>query len=135
MNDPRANSYLKQRYQLSGRPVTRDDVRLYEAIIGRRSNVKAGGPGSRSEALRTSTTRVWPVDMADITHRLREMCDFGLAQGVNRQHMAQWLRQMSDEAFRRLEEAQARIAATRRQYGKSRITIHTESSRPGSPIS
>ena len=121
MNDPQFRPFTKRQYRKGARPVTREDVRVYEAIVGRRSNISAGGPGSRSQAIHTFVIRAWPADMSQVSRRLREMCQLGIAHGVKKPQMAQWLRQMSDEAFKRLDEAHQRLASTRAAVISKRV--------------
>ena len=43
-------------------------------------------------------------DVSQVTLRLREIWETGIANGLKRQQISDWVRHVSDEAFKRLEE-------------------------------
>jgi hypothetical protein len=65
--------------------------------------------------------RVLAPDVAQLSLRLREMCEMGIANGVKRPQMADWLRHVSDEAFKRLDQAQARLSQSRSIVTRRRV--------------
>lgn len=110
----------------SRRPVTQDDLVIYEAIIGKLAKMRRAANGEdpephQSARLYSVAEQAWSADLARVTDKLREICEAGLAGGIRTPHLVDWIRQMSNEAFNRLEEAQARLAAARNQGLRRRV--------------
>lgn len=106
------------------RRATTQDVLVYEAIVGQWGKGASAGlrvADESVEPVQAAARRAWPADVAQVSERVRQIFEMGIANGVKKPEMAQWLRHMSGEAFRRLEEAQARLSTARRSINARRV--------------
>ncbi|HWE01416.1 MAG TPA: hypothetical protein VG326_03325 [Tepidisphaeraceae bacterium] len=108
------------------RTVTDEDLRLYRAITGSSphpADMKFAPPVEipAPQTISAIARRVLAPDVAQLSLRLREMCEMGIANGVKRPQMADWLRHVSDEAFKRLDQAQARLSQSRSIVTRRRV--------------
>ncbi|HZL36012.1 MAG TPA: hypothetical protein VFC78_11920 [Tepidisphaeraceae bacterium] len=123
MNPPRPRPVFPRdaRAMEVRRRVDQQDLSLFEAIAGKqpeydeavlavyhaKAAVQAPELAERRRPHRTSSLASLKLSL-----RLREWCEQG-ANRVSRPIVADWLRHVSDEAFTRLEQAQARLSAAR----------------------
>ena len=94
---------------------------MYEAILGKAVEIKPRGEeGSSfdSAAAMSAFRRVWSRSVGTISHRLRGLWSHTVPQQMKQQPMAGWLRYLSEEAAKRIDEAQARLSSSR---GRRRV--------------
>jgi hypothetical protein len=131
------------------RPVRHEDLRLYSAITGKSaeiSKLKSESPAElKSESVAEASApqtigaiakRVLAPDVVQLSLKLREICELGIANGVKRPQMADWLRHVSEEAFRRLDQAQVRLSQSRPAANRRRVEareVHIQAN-PPTPI-
>jgi hypothetical protein len=114
-----------RRHVFSGH-LTQQDLFIYEAIVG-----KPALP-PRTSALATAlpptlapiyepipiTARRWKPVVADLTVRLRTMFEANINQALKPQ-VSDWLRNMSEEAIKRLDQAQIRLHGMKKPTGRN----------------
>jgi hypothetical protein len=96
------------------RRVREEDLTLYQAIVGKPpvlDELPPESPAPQPLRLATQPQRTWSPVVLSI--RLRVICNQHIADHVTRPELADWLRHVTGEAFRRLDQAQARLAAAR----------------------
>ena len=104
----------KPRVRARTRPVREEDLTVYQAIVGKPPILDQTPQESPAPApLRLSADRGRSWSPMVLSLRLRVICRQGIADHVSRPELADWLRHVTGEAFRRLDQAQARLAASR----------------------
>ena|SRR5665213_3024968 len=121
------------------RPVRDEDLRLYSAIIGKSAELTDPKLQIAAEVAAPPTIgaiakRVLAPDVAQLSVKLREICEMGIANGVKRPQMADWLRHVSDQAFRRIDQAQVRLSQSRPANRRRVVAreIHLQADPPAS---
>jgi hypothetical protein len=132
MNLPASIYSRRTRRDNIRRPVCQQDLFMYEALVGKPAEFSTR-PVQAEVAIPAGATptptvaRRWKPNMSQVTVRLRSMYEQGLAASVKRPQVADWLKNLSEHAFSRLDEAQTRINATRRtgtdQHSAERVIL------------
>ncbi len=136
---PRNN--FKNRPPLIQRRVTGHDFNLFAAIVGSQPIMepKAAEQAANEEmaaeppapAHSSVTIRIRKelasiprpkISATALAAQVRDLCERKIARRVARPQMADWIRQMSDGAVRRIEEAQARLASYRIRVERQRAS-------------
>ena len=128
--DTLASLYSRgHRAESNPRPARQHDLFMYQLILGK--PVEIVPPTSaepQAAALRPSVRslvrRAW-TQSVQISHRLRQMWRQRRAEPETQPQvqpqMAGWLRHLSEEAFRRLDEAQVRLSQPRHRQARRRV--------------
>lgn len=109
------------------RTTTPHDVFMFEAIVGKPTDLPATdtAPSAKDEkptgpAIPAVVKRAaWKPAMANLSVKLRAMYDHGMSQ--KRPQVADWLRHLSDQAAKRIDQAQARLNTTRPDSKRRRV--------------
>jgi len=134
---PRNN--LKNRPPLIQRRVTGQDFNLFAAIVGSQPIMEpkaaelaaieemaaesaAPMPSSVTMRLRKELASLPPANISAsaLAAQVRHLCERRIARRIAPPQMAGWIRQMSNGAVRRIEEAQARLASYRIRVERQR---------------
>jgi hypothetical protein len=117
MNRPTPVFARDARLQAVRRPASGADMTMYQAILGKAPVIEENAAPKKKTALarrQQPPAKSWSPLV--LSNRLREMCRERFAVrplGQRRPDVADWLRYVSDEAIRRLEQAHARISSSR----------------------
>jgi hypothetical protein len=112
------------------RRVTGHDFNLFHAIVGTQPimapraaeqaviSAMAALPPAPADATALKKLKLPSIprpawSAAAFAAQVRDFCERELRGRVNRPNMAHWMRHVSDEAIKRIEEAQARLASRR----------------------
>lgn len=125
MNIASLNSPRRRGLSNSG-PVRPADLSMYAAILGKpvvtETPVPADPPRTAANlpALQSLARRAWARGVGQITERLRAIWGVGAAAAKQPQ-VAGWLRHLSEEAYKRFDQAQMRLTTSHDTYNRRRV--------------
>jgi len=134
-----------QKIKQGRRPVTQQDVFMFEAIVGKAADLppspaeEPANPQSTSEpsgpTIQAVVHRAWKPRVAQISVRLRAIYEHGIAHNAKHPQVAEWLRHLSDQAFKRIDQAGVRLSAARPSNRRRVEAREVMSIRPMTPES
>jgi hypothetical protein len=116
-----------------------NDLFMYQFILGKPVHIKQPdgeepAPDATPASFQELTRKAWAASVGQITHQLRKLWRQRHAPAELQPQVVGWLRHISGQAFRRLDEAQVRLSNSRTGAGVRRVqSREVMSIRPADP--